>query len=241
LTELCYRWFCPENGKILDPFAGGSVRGVVAGVLGFDYTGIELREEQVSENIRQLDEIANKKIYKYRPRYLIGDSAKMELWLNPEDKFDFIFGCPPYYNLEVYSDLEGELSNIPTYDKFIEQYNHIITLAVERLKENRFACFVVTNIRDAKGFYYGFVEDTIKCFKQAGAEYYNEMVLLNAIGSLPVRVKRQFNSGRKIGRCHQNILVFFKGDPQKIKEIYGELDLKADDTDDEQNGGENNG
>lgn len=45
LTELIYNWFCPENGMILDPFAGGSVRGVVAHYLGYKYTGIELRQE----------------------------------------------------------------------------------------------------------------------------------------------------------------------------------------------------
>ncbi len=30
LCELAYRWFCPPGGLILDPFAGGSVRGIVA-------------------------------------------------------------------------------------------------------------------------------------------------------------------------------------------------------------------
>ncbi len=41
LCELVYTWFKPlEGNKILDPLAGGSVRGVVAAVLGFDYTGI---------------------------------------------------------------------------------------------------------------------------------------------------------------------------------------------------------
>jgi DNA modification methylase len=34
LCELMDRWFCPENGLILDPFAGGSVRGIVANKLG---------------------------------------------------------------------------------------------------------------------------------------------------------------------------------------------------------------
>jgi len=43
LTELCYRWFSPRGGQILDPFAGGSVRGIVASALGREYTGIELR------------------------------------------------------------------------------------------------------------------------------------------------------------------------------------------------------
>lgn len=38
-----------EGGTILDPFAGGSVRGIVANFLGFNYTGLELRPEQVRE------------------------------------------------------------------------------------------------------------------------------------------------------------------------------------------------
>ena len=50
LTELCYRWFCPSGGLILDPFAGGSVRGIVASVLGYKYEGFELRAEQVAAN-----------------------------------------------------------------------------------------------------------------------------------------------------------------------------------------------
>ena len=30
LCEIAYRWFCPEGATVLDPFAGGSVRGIVA-------------------------------------------------------------------------------------------------------------------------------------------------------------------------------------------------------------------
>ena len=33
LCEVIYRWFVPDEGKILDPFAGGSVRGIVAAYL----------------------------------------------------------------------------------------------------------------------------------------------------------------------------------------------------------------
>ena len=53
LCEIIYKWFCKTEGKILDPFAGGSVRGIVANYLGFQYTGIELREEQVNSNREQ--------------------------------------------------------------------------------------------------------------------------------------------------------------------------------------------
>ena len=48
LCEIMYRWFCPDGGRLLDPFAGGSVRGLVAGKLGFRYTGIDLRDEQIA-------------------------------------------------------------------------------------------------------------------------------------------------------------------------------------------------
>lgn len=34
LCELVYRWFSPPAGRVLDPFAGGSVRGIVAAALG---------------------------------------------------------------------------------------------------------------------------------------------------------------------------------------------------------------
>jgi hypothetical protein len=47
MAELAYRWFCPPDGKILDPFAGGSVRGVVAELLKRRYTGIDLSKRQI--------------------------------------------------------------------------------------------------------------------------------------------------------------------------------------------------
>ena len=34
LCEIAYRWFMPAGGTVIDPFAGGSVRGIVASKLG---------------------------------------------------------------------------------------------------------------------------------------------------------------------------------------------------------------
>ena len=65
------------------------------------------------------------------------------------------------------------------------------------------------------------VGDTVMAFEAAGAHFYNDAVLMNAVGSLPIRVTKQFNSGRKMGKCHQNVLVFYKGDPKRIKTEFG--------------------
>ena len=54
---------------------------------------------------------------------------------------------------------------------------------------------------------------------------YNEAVLVTAVGSLPVRVSRQFEIGRKLGKTHQNVLVFCKGDPRKATRACGPVEF----------------
>ncbi len=403
LCELIYRWFCVDNGKTLDPFAGGSVRGIVAGYLGYDYTGVELRAEQVEanrkqaemilqdsrervkisissrwanhlfscsedyivnhchgrccegsdkilisllpdeakaqeklgfvvkdglllassdtgkcphkqanslcklhntllkpfgciaspftlnngntliirnryskmkchgqgepayktfrasldlilgklqsaevcshlesgggditayiepevyDNIRYLDGLkhnADIKGDKKKPIWITGDSQNIDRLANGE--YDLIFSCPPYYDLEIYSDLEGEMSSLPSYGDFIETYRRIVAKCVGMLKDGRFACFVVGDIRDKKGFYRNFVSDTISAFQDAGMLLYNEAILVTAIGSLPIRITRAFQANRKLGKTHQNVLVFYKGDIKKIKENYPKVEV----------------
>ena len=206
LTELCCRWFCPEGGQIVDPFAGGSVRGIVAGVLGYRYHGIDLRPEQVAANEEQKSAI----VPDADVRWACGDS--MEL-LAEAPAADFIFSCPPYGDLERYSDDPLDLSTME-YHTFIAAYKRIILRCNRVLKQDRFACFVVGEFRDKRrGVYRGFVADTVKAFQEVGLELYNDAVLVTSIGSLPIRVSAQFDGSRKLGKAHQNVLVFVKGRP----------------------------
>lgn len=57
LCEVAYRWFAREGATVLDPFAGGSVRGIVAAYLGLHYIGIDLRDKQVESNRQQADSL----------------------------------------------------------------------------------------------------------------------------------------------------------------------------------------
>lgn len=204
LSELMYRWFCPDGGAILDPFAGGSVRGIVANYLGYKYTGFELRPEQVESNIEQGLDILP---VNNQPQWYCGDSEKL---LDSEwfEKFDFLFSCPPYVDMEVYSDLPDDLSTM-AYDKFLIKYKSIIKKSLSILKKDCFACFVVSEVRNKKGFYYDFVGDTKRAFIECGANFYNDAVLLNSIGSACLRTK-QFNNGKKLVKVHQNVLIFKK-------------------------------
>ena len=99
------------------------------------------------------------------------------------------------------------------------------------LKDNSFSCFVVGEVRGKGGTYYNFVADTIRAFNNAGLLFYNDIVMLTAIGTLPIRAGRAFNSGRKVGKAHQNVLVFVKGDWKIAAEKCPELDLYICDDD----------
>jgi len=223
LCELCLKWFSGDGSKVLDPFAGGSVRGIVSALIGKEYTGIDLRPEQIEANLAQWERIKGDYPNATAPIWLTGDSLKVIPTLTGE--YDMIFSCPPYADLEKYSDDPADLSNME-YDDFLTAYREIIRLAAERLKENRFAVFVVGEVRDKRGNYISFVPDTIKAFTDAGLHFYNEGVLVTQISGLRYRLGKQFTASRKLGKTHQNILVFVKGDAKKATAHCG--DVSAD-------------
>jgi DNA modification methylase len=204
LCEVLYHWFCKENGNILDPFAGGSVRGIVANYLGYKYTGIDIRKEQVDSNREQAINILP---LNNQPQWYAGDSNELlENEWNVE--FDMVMSCPPYADLEVYSDLDGDISNKP-YNEFLKLYESIIEKSCNLLKSGGYACFVVGEVRDKNGFYIGFVPDTIKAFEKCGMKFYNECILLDQLGNASMRANGNMKS-QKLVKVHQNILVFKK-------------------------------
>ena len=146
LCELAYRWFVPSGGSVLDPFAGGSVRGIVASHLGHPYTGVDLRSEQVAANEEQAKELCTGDLDHPRPAWHVGDSTNIASIAPGE--YDFVFSCPPYADLEKYSDDPADLSTMK-YSEFLEAYCAIIAASVAMLKPDRFACWVISGTNRA--------------------------------------------------------------------------------------------
>ena len=222
LAEVLYRWYVPPEGQILDPFAGGSVRGIIAGYLKCKYLGVDLREEQVQSNRAQAKQLTPDTL----PVWVTGDSHNINK-LAKGIKADFLFSCPPYHDLEQYSSDPNDLSNMG-YPDFITAYRKIIKNSCSLLKDNRFACFIVSEIRNKEGHYKGFIPDTIDAFENAGLRFYNEAILINSAGSLGLRSRTPFEKSRKLGRHHQNILIFIKGDPVVAADAIGPVELPED-------------
>jgi DNA modification methylase len=208
LCEKIYEWFTPKDGIILDPFAGGSVRGIVATEMGFRYNGIDLSEEQVKANRKQST----------KPVWMQGDSDVVLNSLDTE-KYDLVFTCPPYYDLERYSDSHRDLSNMDD-SEFDEVYFRILDKSAQKLKNNRFFVVVVSEVREVSktgnykiGKYRGLVNKTIAACEEAGLHFYNDMILFNSQHQAARVVDTYFKRNRKVASVHQNILVFVKGNP----------------------------
>lgn len=218
LAEIILTWFSRPGWRVLNPFCGEATVAAISSVTGRPFVGIDIRKEQVDKNMRILME----KGYD-DATFLHGDSANLgQILLEADNKeyFDLIFSSPPYYDLEIYSSGSGDVSNMGTYEEFIKMYKEIFRQAVNSLNNNRFVVVKVSEIRDEEGAYRNFVGDNIRVFRELGLHYYNEIILVNSVGTGALRARNTFN-GRKVVRLHQNVLVFFKGDMKRISEVLG--------------------
>ncbi len=223
LSEIMCRWFTPsEHSAIFDCFAGDTQKGLVFAMCGHSFRGIELRKDQVEINNRVISERG------LDIAYICDDGQNVAKHI-AADSQDLLFSCPPYYNLEVYSDDPKDASNQGTYEDFIKILGNAYKAALGCLRQNRFAVVVVGDIRDKKtGCYYDFCGDIKRIFSDGGASLYNECILVETGASTALRASRYMDR-RKVAKLHQNVLVFYKGNVNDIKNVFPRIEFKEED------------
>ena len=189
LANIVYEWFLDEPSTVFDPFCGGPERGIVAAELGHKYIGIDIREEQIQANYNAFQNT--------KCKWIVSDATEHNY-----PNCDMIFTCPPYYNLEVYSDLQNDLSNQESYNDFINLYKIVIEKCCKA--SHNWVCFVVGNIRENQNLIIDFPGDTIRVFNEYGYGLLNEIIIY-AVGSASVRTNFK---NKKLTNVHQKILVF---------------------------------
>jgi len=217
LAEIMVAWFGTKEGLVIDPFAGDTVFGFVAGSLGMGFEGIELRKEQCDLNQARTDS------FNLPCKYFNDTSENIDKYIS-DDSADMVFSCPPYSDLEVYSDDPRDLSTM-SHGDFFATYKSILQSTFSKLKNNRFAVIVMGEVRGKDGSYIGTIPKTIQLMEEAGYKYYNEIILINSAGTLPLRAGKSMRATRKVGKMHQNILVFCKGDPSIAAKEIGEIEI----------------
>lgn len=215
--EIILRFFMPTTGRrIYNPFGGGVQMGFVAGSYGYDYTSSELRQNQCDANNAICQDLNSAKWVK-------SDSTTY----TPEGKFDMCFSCPPYYQVEKYLDYDGkppagELNTIPTYAAFRDMLFEGYRRGIEALNENCFFIVMTGDSRDKNGAYYGCEAEHELFFKGEGLHIYNRIVYHESEFTRLAHAKRTLDY-RKFPKTEQKILVFYKGDIGKIKDLYPKI------------------
>ena len=156
--------------------------------------------------------------------WIQGDSRDVKTLVDREVEYDFMLSCPPYADLERYSDDPADLSTLD-YDDFRMAYRDVIAASADLLAEDSFAAFVVGEVRGKDGTFYSFVPDTIDAFEDAGLAFYNEAILVNCPDSAAVRAARYLEASRKLTKVHQNVLIFVKGDAKRAAAKAGILEM----------------
>jgi len=224
LAEVIYRWFAPGPGaNVFDCFAGDVTKGYVACKCGHTFTGIELRKEQVAFNEQKAAEL------NVPAKYIQDDGRNVVVHLGYATQ-DLLITCPPYYDLEIYSDMEGDASSRPTYSEFMDIISTAFTMSISCLKKNRFAVVIVSDVRSKDGAYTCFPEDVIGVFRKHGCLLWNDIVYLNNDSHAQIRAGQYMNR-RKVVRMHQRVLVFYNGRPSAIPKYFDKITSSTEDYD----------
>jgi hypothetical protein len=189
-------------------YSGGSVRGIMAGELGREYVGFDLREEQIDENEEQALKVDWNLDGNKKPRWVVCDSIDLDKHLSPEFEADLIFTSPPYsLGLEHYSDKPEDLNNLSLED-FKEKYAEIIRKGLQYLKKDGYSVWVVSDARKKNGFYWGLDTYTTKIHEEEGWGLLNTQIELDPLGTAPQRARSLFDGSKKLVRIHQVILTY---------------------------------
>lgn len=201
LAEYILMRYAGKRAKILDAFCGGPPRAIAASLMDHTYHGVDIRQEQLDENEAVIDELRLKRVH-----YHLGDARFLEI---DEDDFDFAYTCPPYYDLEVYSERRDDVSNALNYAEFnagmmLSAYAHY-----PLLRPGAFLCIVVGNFRDKEGELIDFRGHTVENFREAGFLFWQDVILSKNFASAAKRAGNAWK-GMKLVPRHEHMLVFRK-------------------------------
>jgi len=175
IAENILNFWSDEGDVVLDPFAGRT-RSWVSGLKHRRYIGFEISPIAYKSTVKVLEEGKDKFDEGYYPTLYCDDSMNIPKYDVPN--VDLILTCPPYFSLEKYESVPGQLSDIKEYNKFLAQYKTIMKLSIERLKDNGFCALVVGDYRIGDKFI-NFDYDTVRIMEELGVRLWDKIIIQN--------------------------------------------------------------
>lgn len=206
IAEFIVRYWSMPGAKVVDPFAGRVTRAVVTTRLDREYHGYEITPNTYKRALAHFDKLG------ISPNLYLADGTKLE---NTSDNFsDLIYTCPPYYNIEKYESVDGQLSDSESYPEFMKMIDVCAENCYRVAKPGSFCVWVVADFRDKggdreAGNFIDFHGDTTQSFKKAGW-IYHDLIVMENISPFATLTQYQAACKRYVPKTHEYILVFRK-------------------------------
>lgn len=197
LAEVVIRYWSMEGDLVVDPFAGRATRGIVALTLKRKYQGYEVAPKTFAKTLDKISEMGG--------RLKCSDGCAMR---HTTDKSaDLVFTCPPYHRLERYEPAHHQLSELKSYDDFLDQIKICAKNIYRVLKPGKFLCWVCGDWRD--GNYRLFHADSLRIFQKAGLTPHDIIIIQNNSPFARLQVGKVV-AKRYTSKAHEYLLVFRK-------------------------------
>jgi len=201
LTAHLTASYTEPGALVLDPFAGGPTRAVVTTHLGRRYLGVDLRPDQVQVTQARLDALD----LSQRARVLTADSTTFDWRAHIDARAAASISCPPYFNLERYSDDPRDLSMAPSYGAFLDMLGGVIDGLVPALAPGAFVAWIVGEVRDPRtGQTYFLPKNVRRLFEERGLIALGTRIIER---SQPPTGVGSFLATKRVLRVHEEIVV----------------------------------
>lgn len=179
------KFFTKKKNTVLDPFVGVGSTLKACAIENRNGIGIELNPFFVRLSKKRLKHETAKNV-EVKQTIIQGDSRKALSKIQSES-IDFVVTSPPYWNIlskvdhkvkklrlqknlrKDYGNLKGDLSNIKTYENFLDELIKIFIECKRVLKSGKYMSVIVSDFRH-KSKYYMFHSDLMNALEKIGVE-----------------------------------------------------------------------
>lgn len=212
LAEVMILWWTRPGDTIVDPFAGGPVRGIVAAHLGRRYIGVDISAKQVEANRRRYEDWQVRGLLPGSAEWVVG-AAQDVLPRLADGSADYILTCPPYHDLERYTDHPDDLSRM-SWAGYRAAVQAVAVECARVLRPDRWATWVTGDVRDRAGLLRRLPAVVDDAHERAGLPLVSDQVVVSPLGGKFGVIWRSWR-GRSVTRVHQHAHTFVSGDRRR--------------------------
>lgn len=207
------KYYTEEGDIVLAPYSSRGVVGFMCNLMGRHSVNTEIVPTYLEDMHHRAEGVIKSNDNGCLLEFFLDDARYLKTI--PDDFADLTYFNPPYYNVERYESVDGQMSDHRNYDEFLDDYYMAIQQKFRTTKPGGWCIANLNDFRQVKNQggdseFIDFHVDTINLMKKAGFRMHDMIIneifsrSLASIGSVEER-------GLKImAKSHEYLMIFKK-------------------------------